>query len=104
MYLKEWYETYKKPKIGPSSQRNYNSIIHKHIIPAFEGRQLRAITAMELQTFINQFAGRGQTTITYIHTILTGMFGEATAQGILEKGSRAAPDQAGILFCCPSGP
>ena len=85
VYLKEWYEVYKKPYIGASSQRNYNSIINKHILPAFQGRQLRAITAPELQAFINQFAGRGQTTITYIHAVLTGMFGEATAQNILEK-------------------
>jgi integrase len=85
VYLRQWYKNCKEPHIGDSSKRNYNSIINKHIIPAFENRQLRSIEPMELRAFINRFAGKGQTTITYIHAVLTGMFGLATEDGILDK-------------------
>jgi len=85
VFLWQWYRTCKEPFIGESSKRNYRCNINKHVIPAFEHRQLRSITPMELRAFINQFAGRGQTTITYIHAVLTGMFGQATEDGILDK-------------------
>lgn len=84
-YVEEWYSAYKKDKLSPSSRENYHSAMYKHIFPAFKDRQMRAIRAVELQTFMNSKAGMGKTVIGDIFSILTNAFAKATAQGIIDR-------------------
>jgi len=85
VYALEWYETHKKPHIGSSSRNNYASIMNCHVLPAFSGRQLRAVTANDLQRFLNGLAGKNKTTITYINTIIKGVFRTAYTDGIIDR-------------------
>ena len=84
-YCAEWYETYKKPTIGASSQANYRSVLNQHILPVFVDRQLRSITAMELQRYLNTKADMKPTTITYVKAILKGAFQTAYTQGLIDR-------------------
>lgn len=77
VYVNEWYTAYRQPELSASSQRNYKSVLNKHVLPAFNKRQMRSIRAVELQTYLNGKKGNGETTITYIFAILTGAFRKA---------------------------
>lgn len=82
-YACAWYETWKKPFVSPSSQESYRSALNRNILPAFGDRKLRAISAMELQTFLNSFAGMSATKITVILATLRGIFGAAKADRLI---------------------
>ena len=84
-YCQEWYETYKKPTVSASSQSNYRSVLRTHILTAFNDRQMRSITATELQTFMNEKSKMGTTILTYIKAILTGAFRTAYTQGLIDR-------------------
>lgn len=84
-YALEWYEVHKNPHIGNSSRNNYSSIMNCYILPAFPDRQLRAITANDLQRFMNGLAGKNKTTITYANTIIKNVFRTAYTDGIIDR-------------------
>jgi len=46
---------------------------------------MRAITAEQLQAYLNDLAGTGKTTLTYIMIILTNCFTLANAQGVIDR-------------------
>ncbi|MEG1523985.1 MAG: site-specific integrase [Clostridia bacterium] len=89
-YANKWYETYKKPNIGESSQVNYRGALNGKLLPAFGDRQMKSITAMQLQEYMNSFSGKGDTTITYPFTVLKGVFRMAAAQGIIDRDPASA--------------
>ncbi len=85
VYAKDWYEAYKEPRIGDSSRRNYRSSLKVHVLPELKDRRLRAIRAIDLQKMVNRLEGMGETTITYVFAILTGVFQKAYAEGIINR-------------------
>lgn len=85
VYVAEWYNTYKRPKISENSRGCYASILNAHILPAFAGRQLRAITAPELQAFLNSKSGMGASSLGYMKTILCSSYKLAYAHGIVDR-------------------
>lgn len=85
VYAHEWYGAYKREKISESSRACYASIFNAHILPAFSGRQLRAITATDLQFFLNSKAGMSSTSLGYMKSILTGIFQAAYVHGIIDR-------------------
>ncbi len=84
-YCQEWYETYKKQTVSASSQSNYRSVLRTHIFTAFNDRQMRSISATELQSFMNEKSQMGATVLTYIKAILTGAFRTAYTQGLIDR-------------------
>ena len=88
-YAVEWYRTRKEPGISASSRESYRSTLNNHILPAFGNRNMRAIRAMELQNFVNEFAGSSATRITVVMAALTGIFESACADRLLEHNPTA---------------
>lgn len=84
-YLQAWYRSRKEQRLSESSRISYRSVINGHILPAFGDRQLRAITAMELQAWIDSKAGMGKTSIGYMHSIICNVFRAATAEGVIDR-------------------
>jgi len=84
-YALEWYQAYKRDKLSASSRACYASILNAHILPAFSNRQLRAVTAVELQSFLNGKSGMSVSTLGYIKSVLTGMYKTAYAHGIIDR-------------------
>ena len=66
---------------------SYRTALNKDILPIFGNRNMRAISAMDLQAFVERFAGMSQTKITYITAALDGTFTLACAQKILAKNT-----------------
>ena len=84
-YAQEWYELKKQPYISLASQRSYGVAFTKHVLPAFGTRHLRAITAAEIQAFVNSFQGASKSQINIAVGILKHVFQNAYADGIIER-------------------
>jgi len=84
-----WYTAYKEPTLSVSSKSCYKSIINKHILPAFKDRQIKSITAPELQIFLNTKSGLSVSTLGYIKAVLTGVFKNAYTNGIIDRDPSA---------------
>ena len=89
-YVTNWYRVYKEPYISASSKANYRSTLNHYLFPAFGDRQMRAITAEQLQAYLNDLAGMGKTTLTYIMIVLTNCFTLANAQGVIDRNAAEA--------------
>lgn len=84
-YVLAWYHAYKEPKLSEGSKQAYMSILRAHLLPELEHRQLRAITAADLQLLLNSKAGMSVSALGYMHSILTNVFRKAAAAGIIDR-------------------
>ena len=84
-YASEWYRIRKEPFISASSRESYRTALNKHLLPAYGDRMLRSIGAMELQAFLNGFAGKSKSQITNILATLRGVFGSAMADKLISS-------------------
>ena len=82
-YASEWYRIRKEPFISASTQESYRTALNKHLFPVYGDRMLRSIGAMELQKFLNGYAGKSKSQITNIIATLRGVFGSAMADRLL---------------------
>lgn len=97
-YIDSWYRTYKEPHIAASSRRGYESILAAHIKPEFDNVRMRAVTALQIQAFLNSKKGLGDTTITLITALLKNPFAHAAASGVIDRD----PSQTLIKPRCDS--
>lgn len=88
-YSMQWYNIYKKPHISFASQRTYESTFRVHLMPELGDRQMRAITANDLQALMNERQGFGLSTLNSIKTIIVNVFAKAYAQGIIDRDPSA---------------
>ena len=85
----DWFATLQK-KVDREEKSigtldSYRTALNKDILPQFGNRNMKAITARELQALVDEFAGMSQTKITYVTAALDGVFNLACAEGILAK-------------------
>lgn len=85
VYAQEWYDAFKKPNLSASSRQAYASTFNTHLLPVFGQRQLRAITANDLQLFMNSKAGYSGTTLAYMKTVFVNVFQMAYARGVIDR-------------------
>ena len=88
-YAVDWFKCIKAPGLSASSLESYRTALNKDILPVFSLYNLRAITAMQLQDFVNGFAGMSATKITMICAALKGIFESACADRILSENPMA---------------
>lgn len=85
-YAEEWYTLKKEPFISDASRSAYRTMFNKHLLPAFGLRHLRAISAGEIQAFVNySFADSNKSQITLAVGTLKALFASAYAEGIIER-------------------
>lgn len=89
-YLQEWFVTIKKPELSDASIMNWRSMINKHVLPTFGKRNMRAIKAMELQTWLNTFAGESKSTIAQAAAVMRNIFSAAYADRLIASNPAAA--------------
>lgn len=82
-YASEWYKVRKAPFVAASSKESYRTALNKDLFPILGDRNLRAITALELQQIVNGFEGKSGTKITIIIATLRGVFASALADRII---------------------
>lgn len=84
-YATEWFRVRKEPFVSASTRESYRTALNKHILPVLGDRNLRAISALELQELLNIFAGKSKTLITSIIATLRGIYGAALADRIVSR-------------------
>lgn len=84
-YALEWYTVFKKPKVSRSTQQNYESAFNQRINPWFKERQLRSITATDLQVFTNSMSGMSSSSIDDTLAIIRNTFALAYNTGIIDR-------------------
>lgn len=89
-YAEEWYKLKKEPFISDSTKASYHSCFTKHVLPVFGLRHLRAVSAQDLQAFINGYSGASKSHITMIIGILKAVFASAFSEGIVRFDPSAA--------------
>lgn len=89
-YALEWFDVHKKPTIGFSARSSYATALNRHILPILGERQLKAITANDLQSLLNDKAGLARSTVGNIYSIIVNVFRTAYAQGLIERNPSVA--------------
>ena len=89
-YAAEWYHVRKEPFVEVSTRNCYRTILNKHLIPTFGERNLRSIKPIELQKYVNDFAGQSKTQITMVVSTLFNIFDSAVQDSIIEKNPAAS--------------
>ena len=84
-YAQEWFQLRLKPKVSPSSVDSYRNALNNHILPIFGSRNLRAIKPLEIQRFIDGYAGKSASTITYIFATFRRIYKSAMADRIVDS-------------------
>lgn len=79
----EWFTVRKRPGLSPSSVEAYRTALNVHILPVFGERMLRSISPVELQEFVNGFAGSSSTKITMIQSTIKSIFAAAFDDRVL---------------------
>ena len=82
-FAMEWYRTKKENRIAIGSRNSYMSAFNKHLFPRFGQRHLKAISADDIQEFINEYFGKSKSLINQLMSILRAVFDTATARGIV---------------------
>ena len=55
-YAEEWYTIRKEPFISEASKASYKSAFIRHVLPEFGLQHMKAISANDIQLFVNHFA------------------------------------------------
>jgi integrase len=89
-YAETWYRTRKEPFISESSKASYKSAFMKHILPEFGLQNMRAISAQQIQEFVNTFADTSKSQVTIIVGTMKNIFATAYAEGLVERDPTVA--------------
>lgn len=83
-YAVEWFRLRLSAKASVSTRNAYRNALNNHILPVFGDRCLRAIRPLEIQTFINGFAGLSTTSLTYIRAAFRKIYRCALTDRIVD--------------------
>jgi len=89
VYAKAWFEVRKAPHLAPGTRDVYLAALHRRLLPAFGGRNLKAIKPMDVQRFVNGLAGQSETTIHTAMAALRGIFASAVQDQIISTNPTA---------------
>ena len=82
-YAVQWFKTIKAPRLAPQTQANWRSVMNLYVLPPLGGRQLRAITATDLQAILNDLRGRDRSTLIRARAAMRGVFRQAVKDRII---------------------
>ncbi len=89
-YAESWYRLRKEPFVSTSVKASYKSCFMKHILPEFGLQNLKAISAGQIQEFVNGFSNTSKSQITLVMGILKAVFSSAYADGLIERDPTVA--------------
>ncbi|MGI6150517.1 MAG: tyrosine-type recombinase/integrase [Christensenellales bacterium] len=96
-YAWEWYELYKLPKLKAAGVSYYKTALN-HIVPVFGERQVRSITSLDLQRYLNALAEKySKSSVERNYSTLKQIFKLATAQYIIDRDPM-------LTVVCPDAP
>lgn len=84
-YAKEWFDMRLPKKLSVSTRNSYRNVLNSQILPEFGDRNLRSIQPLEIQNFVDRFAGMSASTITYVHAAFRKIYKCALADRIVDR-------------------
>lgn len=84
-YVQQWYDAYKRDRLSESSKNSYSNAINNHILPYIGDKQMRAVTAIDLQNIMNRLEGKSKTLIGDVFSIVKNVSAHACAHGIIDR-------------------
>ncbi len=89
-FLHRWFEMYVSSR-GPGNKKKssgtramYAGVVNAQLLPVFGDRQVRAITAYDLQEFLNDRSNYTLSTLKKIRLVIYHVFRDAKMQGIID--------------------
>jgi len=78
-----WLKTYKEPKLGVGSYKNYELFIKRIIVPAIGAQKLNAVKDVQLQNILNEKAGMSRSYLTKLRMYMKAMFQRAVKSRLI---------------------
>lgn len=87
VFLKNWLETYCKPRLAANTTRGYTVNVEKHIIPYIGNIKLNRLQPKDIQKLYNTLIAQGLsgTTVRYVHNNLHKALQSAMKQEIISR-------------------
>lgn len=82
--MEQFYGAFIEPELSDASKIIYDNLFNVHLLPTFGDRQLRSISAMDLQEWLNEQKGYSRSMIDKLYMALRRIFRTALAQGYIE--------------------
>lgn len=79
----KWFNIYKKPMIAISQQKNIDALLRLHILPVIGYLKMGNVRSYHLQDLMNRQAGKSNSQIQKIRSILSQMFQRAELDHII---------------------
>lgn len=89
-YAGQWYRIKKEPFISNASRSYYKTCFVKHLLPQFGMQHMKAISAAQIQEFVNGFSGASKSQINNVIGTLKAIFASAYAEGVIERDPTVA--------------
>lgn len=84
-YVSKWLETYKAPKLKPTTMRGYISMLNAHLYPTFGKVFMDKISTEDIQGFLNDRKHLAKKTLKELVTFLNLIFEDALEDNVVEK-------------------
>lgn len=83
-FAENWYEVVKKPTVKPNTYKSYISLFNSRIKPFFKGKDIRHITAMQIQPLFTKLGKEKLRKVTKdIDLLLTQIFKSAIGERLI---------------------
>ena len=84
-YVQKWFAAKRNPRVGGTTSVNYKTMINVHIMPAFGNRQFRAISAMDVQLWMDGFKGTSTSKIDKLYMLIRAICRDAYVEGVIPR-------------------
>ena len=84
-YVQKWFSAKRNPRVGGATSENYRTMINVHILPAFGNRQFRAISAHDVQLWMDTFKGSSASKIDKLYMLIRAICRDAYVEGIIPR-------------------
>lgn len=84
-YAREWFETFKRPRLRPKTATTRESFLKKHVYDAFGDKAFTEITRMDIQRVLNSKADLSKAYMRDIMNYMRCIFDAAREDGIIES-------------------
>ena len=88
-YAVEWFKVKRLPRIKAGTAEVYRTLMNTHILPAFGDRQMRAISAHDVQAWLDGFKGASASQIDKLYMLIRAIFQSAYAAGVVSRDPTA---------------
>lgn len=97
-WVQKYFDVQMRPYQKPSVAKGVQAHISKYILPPLADKQLKAVSAFDLQAIMNSVEGMSKTLVSVVKQVLQGAFSSAYSQGIIPR------DVSTSLYCRPGAP